>query len=167
MGERQPQKGPNLRDFCGSRGRFFRIFSEFSLLFGRKGSETGTLATASTTTIPIRRSSRRFAVVLDHRTKSISSGRRDSRMLFWHPREVLVFFDRNTTQNGTIPSCPCRSCGYSLYPSFSMTFLWPFTVPLSSHSREAANIKTWFFSHIALWEEQARSTNTLPPPMSA
>src|SRR6185437_6079675 len=40
-----------LRDCCGNRRRFFRIFSEFSLILDCKGSETGTLATASATII--------------------------------------------------------------------------------------------------------------------
>src|SRR5580658_6244394 len=36
----------------------------------------------------------------------------------------------------------------------------PSTVPLVSHSADALKSRLWFFSHIALCEEQARSTNT-------
>jgi len=39
----------------------------------------------------------------------------------------------------------------------SITFFWPLTVPLSSHSREAANISRWFFSHMALWTSRPGS----------
>src|SRR5271157_1451512 len=36
----------------------------------------------------------------------------------------------------------------------------PCTVPCVSHSRDAWKSSKWFFSHMALCEEQARSTNT-------
>src|SRR5580698_6635570 len=36
----------------------------------------------------------------------------------------------------------------------------PWTVPCVNHSSDALNSSRWFFSHIALCEEQARSTNT-------
>src|SRR5258708_2298001 len=43
----------------------------------------------------------------------------------------------------------------------------PLTVVKVSHSSEALNSSRWFFSHMALWEEQARSIKTfLPAPMS-
>src|SRR5689334_1926979 len=37
----------------------------------------------------------------------------------------------------------------------------PLTVPFSSHSSEALNSSRWFFSHMALWEEQPRSMKIL------
>ena len=35
------------------------------------------------------------------------------------------------------------------------------TLPVVSQSSEALNSIRWFFSHIALWEEQARSMKSL------
>ena len=46
------------------------------------------------------------------------------------------------------------------YPSFTSPSDIPFTLPSLSHSSEALNSSRWFFSHMALCEEQARSTNT-------
>src|SRR5688572_23670981 len=42
----------------------------------------------------------------------------------------------------------------------SMPSRAPFTVPLVSHSSEARNSSRWLLSHIALWDEQPKSTST-------
>src|SRR5882672_12501205 len=45
------------------------------------------------------------------------------------------------------------------YPRRSIPSCLPLTEPRVSHSNDARNNSRWFFSHMALWDEQARSMN--------